>query len=259
MCILDGTHLCPHPTTKVPPDQLSALEVTGKPSSTAEADILSFIDPRWLQCLCCWFFRNAGLDLDSGDHRVISSMVLEAADLDTAPDQVFYFISAAPRFGKLLLKTESSWNELSAGQNFTQEQVEQNRLWYHHRASNTGFRGHDSFRFILSDMDSESLTQSFLISIRTVDRGEIVLHTKAVHLREGERVVLITDILLALDSAGRPEELVFTVSTPPRHGLIHAIQRPGVPLISFTQLDVAAHRVCYTHNNDHDSETDSFR
>ncbi|MEQ2210986.1 hypothetical protein XENOCAPTIV_023616, partial [Xenoophorus captivus] len=97
---------------------------------------------------------NAGLDLDSGDHRVISSMVLEAADLDTAPDQ-----------------TESSWNELSAGQNFTQEQVEQNRLWYHHRASNTGFRGHDGFRFILSDVDSESLTQSFLISIRTVDRG----------------------------------------------------------------------------------------
>ncbi|MEQ2293445.1 hypothetical protein AMECASPLE_033468 [Ameca splendens] len=117
------------------------------------------------------FYRNAGLDLDSGDHRVISSMVLEAADLDTAPDQVFYFISAAPRFGKLLLKTESSWNELSAGQNFTQEQVEQNRLWYHHRASNTGFRGHDGFRFILSDVDSESLTQSFLISIRTVDRG----------------------------------------------------------------------------------------
>ncbi|KAK5623452.1 hypothetical protein CRENBAI_014236 [Crenichthys baileyi] len=122
-------------------------------------------------------FWNAGLDLDSGDHRVISSMVLKAADLDTPPDQVFYFISAAPTFGKLLLKTESSWTELSAGQNFTQEQVEQNRLWYHHRASNTGSRGHDSFRFILSDVDSESLTQSFLISIRTVHRELQILQS----------------------------------------------------------------------------------
>lgn len=31
-------------------------------------------------------------------------MVLEAVDVDTPPDRVFFFISAAPRFGKLLLK-----------------------------------------------------------------------------------------------------------------------------------------------------------
>ncbi|XP_015232054.1 PREDICTED: FRAS1-related extracellular matrix protein 1-like [Cyprinodon variegatus] len=202
--------------------------------------------------------RNAGLDLDFGERRVISSMVLEAADLDTPPDQVFYFINAAPTFGKLLLKTEPSWAELSAGQNFTQEQVEMNQVWYHHRASSAGFRGHDSFRFILSDVDNESPTQSFMISIRTVNRGEIILKTKTVHLREGQQVVLNTDMLLASDSSGRPEELVFAVSTPPRHGLVHAVQLPGVPLISFTQLDVAAHRICYTHNNDHHSEADSF-
>lgn len=86
-----------------------------------------------------------------------------------------------------------------------------------------------------------------------------MLMSKAVHLREGQRVVLNTDILLASDSAGRPEELVYAVSIPPRHGLVHAVQQPGVPLTSFTQLDVAAHRVCYTHDNSHESESDSFR
>ncbi|KAM4738568.1 LOW QUALITY PROTEIN: FRAS1-related extracellular matrix protein 1b [Anableps anableps] len=202
--------------------------------------------------------RNAGLDLDSGERRVISSAVLEAADLDTPPHQLFYSINAAPRFGKLLLKTESSWTELAAGQNFTQEQVEMNRLWYQHRTSNSGFRGHDSFRFLLSDVDNESPTRSFLISIRTVDRGEVVLQTRPVRLREGQRLVLNTDVLLAADSGGRPEGLVFSVSAPPRHGLLHAVRRPGLPLSRFTQLDVAAHRVCYTHSNDHDSETDSF-
>ncbi|PWA23336.1 hypothetical protein CCH79_00020391, partial [Gambusia affinis] len=46
---------------------------------------------------------------------------------------------------------------------------------------------------------------------------EIVLQTRPVRLREGQRLVLNTD------------------------------------------LDVAAHRVCYTHSNDHDSDADSFR
>lgn len=89
--------------------------------------------------------------------------------------------------------------------------------------------------------------------------GDLVLLSRAVRLTEGQRVVLNTDILLASDSAGRPEELVYTVSVPPRHGLVHAVQQPGVPLVTFTQLDVAAHRVCYTHDNGHQAEADSFR
>lgn len=86
-----------------------------------------------------------------------------------------------------------------------------------------------------------------------------MLLSKAVRLMEGQRVVLNTDILLASDSAGRPRELVYAVSVPPRHGLVHAVQQPGVPLTAFTQLDVAAHRVAYTHDNSHHAEADSFR
>ncbi|KAK2835081.1 hypothetical protein Q5P01_015565 [Channa striata] len=204
--------------------------------------------------------KNTGLDLDSGERRLISSVALEAEDLDTPAHRVYYFINAAPRFGKLQLKTELGWSELSAGQNFTQDDVEMNRLWYKQAtATNTpGFKGHDSFRFTLSDLDNETPAQSFFISIHTVQKGDIVLLTKDVHLREGQRVVLNTDILLASDSASRPEELIFTVSLPPRHGLVHSVHQPGVPLISFTQLDIAAHRVCYTHDNSHNTETDSF-
>ncbi|KAM3619849.1 uncharacterized protein V6R79_014624 [Siganus canaliculatus] len=204
--------------------------------------------------------KNAGLEVDSGSRRVISSVVLEAEDLDTPLDQVYYFLNTEPRFGKLQLRTESGWTELSAGQNFTQDDVEMNRLWFAHSAapSAAGFKGHDSFRFTLSDLDNESLAQSFFISIHTVQKGDLVLLSKAVHLMEGQRVALNTDILLASDSAGRPEELVYTVSVPPRHGLVHAVRQPGVPLVTFTQLDVAAHRVCYTHDNSHDAESDSF-
>ncbi|KAG7232386.1 hypothetical protein INR49_008915, partial [Caranx melampygus] len=208
--------------------------------------------------------KNAGLEVDTGELRVISSVALEAEDMDTPPNQVYYFINAEPRFGSLQLKTSSGRTELSAGQNFTQDDVEMNRLWYRHSAdaantvSAAGFKGHDSFRFTLSDLVNESPPQTFFISVRTVQKGDIVLLSKAVHLREGQRVVLNTDILLASDSAAHPEELVYTVSVPPQHGLIHSVQRPGVPLTSFTQLDIAAHRVCYTHDNSHEAEADLF-
>ncbi|XP_076010666.1 FRAS1-related extracellular matrix protein 1b isoform X2 [Genypterus blacodes] len=203
--------------------------------------------------------KSAGLEVDSGERRVISSVVLEAEDLDTPPSRIFYILNAAPRFGKLQLRTESGWAQLSSGQNFTQDDVEMNRLWYTHTtAATAGFKGHDSFRFVLSDLDNESPSQSFFMSVRTVQRGNIVLQVKPLHLMEGQRVVLNTDILLATDSAGQPEELVFTVSVPPRYGLIHAVQHPGVPLLTFTQLDVAAHRVCYTHDNSHTAKMDSF-
>lgn len=42
--------------------------------------------------------------LDSGERRVVSSVVLEAEDPDSPPDQVHYFLNAEPRFGKLQLK-----------------------------------------------------------------------------------------------------------------------------------------------------------
>lgn len=49
-----------------------------------------------------------------------------------------------------------------------------NRLWYAHivNANVAGFKGHDSFRFVLSDLDNETPPQSFFISIHTVQKGQ---------------------------------------------------------------------------------------
>ena len=38
------------------------------------------------------------------EQRVISSVVLEAKDLDTPSSQVWFILNASPRFGKLQLK-----------------------------------------------------------------------------------------------------------------------------------------------------------
>lgn len=89
--------------------------------------------------------------------------------------------------------------------------------------------------------------------------GDIALITKLVTLMEGERVILTTDILMATDSGSKPDELMYTVSVPPEHGHLHMVQSPGVPVFSFSQMDVAANRVCYTHDNSRFADRDSFR
>lgn len=49
--------------------------------------------------------------MNSGERRVISSVALEAEDLDTPPNQVYYFLNAEPRFGKLQLKVRQIRSE----------------------------------------------------------------------------------------------------------------------------------------------------
>lgn len=48
-----------------------------------------------------------------------------------------------------------------------------NHLWYSHTTvSAAGFKGHDSFRFSLSDLDSEIPAESFFISVHAKLKGQ---------------------------------------------------------------------------------------
>ena len=86
-----------------------------------------------------------------------------------------------------------------------------------------------------------------------------MLLSGAVALQAGARAVLTTNTLLARDGGGRAEALLFSVTEAPLHGVLHLAQHPGVPLLAFTQLDVSAHRVCYTHDNRRGPPDDGFR
>ncbi|KAL2089664.1 hypothetical protein ACEWY4_014352 [Coilia grayii] len=242
-----------HDDTETLQDAFTMQLTDGKHTvqGTAQVHILPVNDekPRLL--------NNAGIVMEAKGHRVISSVVLEAVDQDTPSSNLYYILNAAPKFGLLQLKTQKGWMDLTPGQNFSQEDVELNRLWYTHTTL-AGFKGHDRFVFYLSDSDNSSPPESFFISIHTPQKGDISLVTKPVQVMEGERFILTTDQLMASDSGSSSDELVYAVSAPPKHGHLHAVHQPGVPLASFTQMDVAAHRVCYTHDNSHTEDQDHF-
>ncbi|XP_077463908.1 FRAS1-related extracellular matrix protein 1b [Stigmatopora argus] len=199
--------------------------------------------------------KNVGAEAEPGARRVISAAVLQAEDADTPPAALFYLLDAAPRLGKLHLKDGAGQRELAAGHNFTQDDVDENRLSY---AAFAHARDHDGFGFGLSDLRHRSPAHFFNITIHAPHAGDVSLQIGPLRVAQGGRVVLDTDCLRAWDAIGRPDLLVYEVTTAPRHGLLHRLARPGVPLLSFTQMDVAAQRVCYTHDNGRGDAGDSF-
>lgn len=50
------------------------------------------------------FFRNAGVEAEPGERRLLSAVVLQAEDADTPAEKLFYLLHAAPRFGRLRLE-----------------------------------------------------------------------------------------------------------------------------------------------------------
>ncbi|KAM5148134.1 LOW QUALITY PROTEIN: FRAS1-related extracellular matrix protein 1-like [Mantella aurantiaca] len=201
--------------------------------------------------------RNGGLEVETADNKVISSVVLEAEDRDSQRRSIYYIINNAPAFGELKMKVGPLWVSLYAGMNFTQEDVDMNRVWYFHTTI-LGCKGHDGFRFYLTDGDHSSPPDTFYISILNLGKGDIVLLTRPVTLTEGDRVTLTTAVLLATDGTGKPERLLYAVSVPPVHGQIEYINYPGLPISSFSQLDVAAQKVCYVHDNSRQAGKESI-
>ncbi|XP_069498160.1 FRAS1-related extracellular matrix protein 1-like [Ambystoma mexicanum] len=201
--------------------------------------------------------RNAGVEVEVAESKVISSVALEAEDKDNAGHELLYIIDNAPKYGELKLKTASVWVTVHPGMNFTQDDVELNHLWYFHTTIMKS-KNHDSFRFYVTDGNNRSPPENFYISIKNMDKGDIVLLTKPVTLTAGDRVTLTTDVLMAADGTGKPEKLLFAISVPPVHGQIEYINYPGVPTSSFSQLGLVAQKICYVHDNSHEAIRDSF-
>lgn len=89
--------------------------------------------------------------------------------------------------------------------------------------------------------------------------GNIAIFVKLVNVSRGDRVVLTTDVLLATDSTDKPEELLYVITSPPAHGHIEYIKRPGLAISTFSQMDIAANLVAYVHDNRASTPTEAFQ
>lgn len=86
-----------------------------------------------------------------------------------------------------------------------------------------------------------------------------MIHAKPLVVANGDRGFLSTATLLAVDGADKPEELLYLITSPPQYGQVEYVHYPGVPITSFSQMDIAGQTVCYIHKSRVAAPSDSFR
>ncbi|KAM5299128.1 FRAS1-related extracellular matrix protein 1 [Ctenodactylus gundi] len=202
--------------------------------------------------------KKAEISMLAGDTRIISSAVLSAVDKDSPRKKIYYLFERIPQKGQLQLKVRRDWVPISPGMKCTQEDVDLNLLRYTHtgamRSQNT-----DSFTFFLWDGDNRSPAFDCHILIEDVGKDDIVILAKPLVVSRGDRGLLTTTTLLAVDGANKPEELLYVIISPPRYGQVEYAHHPGVPITSFSQTDIAGQAVCYVHQSAMAVPSDSFR
>uniref|UniRef100_A0A8C9Q3I3 FRAS1-related extracellular matrix protein 1 n=1 Tax=Spermophilus dauricus TaxID=99837 RepID=A0A8C9Q3I3_SPEDA len=202
--------------------------------------------------------KKAEIEMNMGDTRIISSAVLSAVDKDSPREKIYYLFERLPQHGQLQLKIGRDWVSLSPGMKCTQEEVDLNLLRYTHTGAMDS-QNRDSFTFYLWDGDNRSPAFDCHIIIKDMGKGDIVLLAKPLVVSKGARGFLTTATLLAVDGTDRPEELLYAITSPPRYGQVEYVRYPGVPITSFSQMDIAGQTVCYIHKSGAAVPSDSFR
>ncbi|XP_010158210.1 PREDICTED: FRAS1-related extracellular matrix protein 1 [Eurypyga helias] len=202
--------------------------------------------------------KKNNIEVNMGETRIISSAVLSAEDKDTPRERIYYLFERIPENGQLQLKVGQGWMTLQTGMKCTQEELDMNRMRYVHTGG-IGSKNQDSFTFYLWDGYNRSPAVDFYITIKDMEKGDIAVFIKPLRMPKGDRGYITTDILLALDGTDKPEELLYMITSPPQYGQIEYVSYPGLPITSFSQMDIARQIVCYVHNTKAAVPEDTFR
>ncbi|XP_061537316.1 FRAS1-related extracellular matrix protein 2b [Phycodurus eques] len=199
---------------------------------------------------------NDGLDVEVGDVKVINGDILRATDLDSEDSTLTYIIRYVPRQG-YLQKTMSNGmlHNITVGMNFTQEDLDQGLIIYVHNGQE-GVR--DLIKFDVTDGYNHLIDRYFYVTVGGIDMVFPYVVSKGVSLKEGGRVTLTTDLLSTSDHNSPDEHLVFTITRAPVRGHLECTDTPGMPISSFTQLQLAGNKVYYIHTAEDEVKMDSF-
>ncbi|KAI3354096.1 hypothetical protein L3Q82_018646 [Scortum barcoo] len=199
---------------------------------------------------------NDGLEIEIGDVKVINNNVLKATDLDSDDNTLTYIIRYGPGQGYLQRAMPSgTLQNITVGMNFTQNEVDQGLIVYIHNGQE-GIR--DLIKFDVTDGINPLIDRYFYVTVGGIDMVFPDVISKGVSLKEGGRVTLTTDLLSTSDLNSPDEHLVFTITRAPIRGHLECTDTPGMPISSFTQLQLAGNKIYYIHTADDEVKMDSF-
>uniref|UniRef100_A0A8D0L5A9 FRAS1 related extracellular matrix 3 n=1 Tax=Sphenodon punctatus TaxID=8508 RepID=A0A8D0L5A9_SPHPU len=200
---------------------------------------------------------NDGLEVEIGETKVITNRDLKATDIDSEDKSLTYIIRLEPRQGLFqhLSKQGEVLGNITLGMNFTQGDIDQGFIHYVH----TGKQGvRDLVKFDVTDGINPLIDRYFYITINSIDMVFPEVINKGVTLKEGGKVTLTTDLLSTSDINSPDENLRFSITRAPSRGHLESSDNPGVPVTSFSQLQLAGNKIYYIHTAEDEVKMDSF-
>ncbi|TSX58287.1 FRAS1-related extracellular matrix protein 2 [Bagarius yarrelli] len=199
---------------------------------------------------------NDGLEIEIGEKKEVNNKILKATDLDSEDSTLTFVIRYGPSQGILQQKTEhGSFRNITVGMNFTQMDLDRGHIFYTHDGQE-GIR--DLIKFDVTDGSNPLIDRYFYITVNNIDMVFPEVISKGVSLKEGGSVMLTTDLLSTSDLNSPDENLVFTITRAPVRGHLESTDHPGMPIVSFTQLQLAGSKIYYIHTSDDEIKMDSF-
>lgn len=200
---------------------------------------------------------NDGLDVEIGETKVITNRILKATDLDSEDKELTYIVRYGPGQGYIqrINKLGAATGNITLGMNFTQDEIDKQLIQYVH----TGQEGiRDLLKFDVTDGINPLIDRYFYIGIGSIDMVFPDVVNKGVTLKEGGKVTLTTDLLSTTDINSPDEYLTFSITRAPIRGHLESTDLPGVPISTFTQLQLAGNKIYYIHTSDDEMKMDSF-
>ncbi|XP_039361396.1 FRAS1-related extracellular matrix protein 2 [Mauremys reevesii] len=199
---------------------------------------------------------NDGLELEIGETKIIHNRILKATDLDSEDKTLTYIIRYGPGQGLLQrIKLSGGVENITLGMNFTQDEVDRNLIQYMHFGQE-GIR--DLIKFDVTDGINPLIDRYFYVTVGSIDIVFPDVISKGVSLKEGGKVTLTTDLLSTSDLNSPDENLVFSITRAPVRGHLECTDQLGVPIKTFTQLQLAGNKIYYIHTSEDEVKMDSF-
>lgn len=201
---------------------------------------------------------NNGLDIEVvGGKKMITNNHLRAEDIDSEDSKITFIIRGYPRYGYVMKRGHDGVvRNLTLHMNFTQFDIDNNRIWYVHTSSKSG---QDIIKLDVTDGLNPIVDRYFYVTIAELDTIYPQVISRGVQLPEGGFVTLTTDMIGGTDINSPDEDLRFTVTQAPVHGILESTDGPGIPILTFTQLDLAGSKIRYVHSSNSEIKMDGFQ